>query len=102
MKSIINSEQVKKLVIEVVENALNECAHQQECNGEPYECFDCSDPNNTVSLGMMRPTVEMRALSDTPPTQLKLSFDFYFGTDTHADKRGRLVCQPSIDLTKIK
>lgn len=105
MKSVINSEQIKKLVIEAVEKALNECAFQHEANGKPYEGFDYLNLNENglpSSMGMVEPSVEMKTFSETSPTQLKLTLEFYFDEATHMNKHGKLFCQPVINLMNLK
>jgi hypothetical protein len=104
-KSIINSEQLKKVVHDVVDKALEECAYQQEANGMPYEGFDCKNLNEyglPTSMGLIEPNVEMKEFSNTKPTQAKITIEFYFGEETHKNKHGKLVCMPVIDLTNIK
>jgi hypothetical protein len=104
-KSIINSEQVKKAVHDVVDKALEACAYQQEANGIPYEGFDYENLNENglpTSMGLVEPSVEMKKFSDTKPTQAKITIEFYFGEESHRDKHGKLFCMPVIDLTNIK
>jgi hypothetical protein len=96
-KSIINSEQVKKAVHDVVDKALEECAYQQEAHGKPYEGFD-----ESKSMGLLEPTAEMKTVSESKPTQVKITVEFFFGEETHTNKRGKLVCIPVVDLTNIK
>lgn len=88
VKSIINSHPIKLAVRKVVDKALKECAYQQAASGESYNGADPSD--------------EMKEFSEAKPTQAKITIDFYFGEETHADKHGKLVCIPVVDLTNIK
>lgn len=41
----------------------------------------------------------MREFANAKPTQAKITIEFYFGEETHTNKRGKLVCMPVIDLT---
>lgn len=104
-KSIINSEQVKKAVHNVVEEALEKCAEQQEAHGKPYEGYDydhLDEEGLPALLGLIEPSDEMKAFSEIKPTQVKISIEFYFGEETHTDKRGKLFSVPVVDLTNIK
>lgn len=99
--SIINSKRIKQAVHDVVDKALEECASQQEANGKPYEGFDYNSLNENglpTSMGLIEPSVEMKTLSETKPTQVKITIEFYFGEGN----RSQLICQPTIDLTSIK
>jgi hypothetical protein len=104
-KSIINSERVKKAVHDVMDKALEECAYQQEAHGKSYEGFDESKLNEMglpTSMGLLEPTDEMKTFSESKPTQVKITVEFFFGEETHANKRGKLVCTPVINLIDIK
>jgi hypothetical protein len=94
MKSIINSEQVKKLVAEAVEKALIECATQHEANAEAYMGNDCKT---------YQPSEDMLKFANTPPEKLKLTFNFYWSKeDASKGQPTEMFCQPVIDLTGIK
>jgi hypothetical protein len=103
-KSIINSESVKKVVYKAMDEALEQCAHQQNANGMPYEGFDYDnlDENGLpASMGLIQPSNEMKAFSETKPTQAKITIEFYFGEETHQNKHGKLISIPVIDLKNI-
>jgi hypothetical protein len=74
MKSIINSDKVKKLVAEAVEKALEECAFQHQSN--------IDNPDNWCKPYR------------TPVGKLTLTFSFKFNN-------GEIWCQPVINLTDI-
>jgi hypothetical protein len=101
MKSIINSEQVKKLVFEIVEKTLEECAFQHDVAGQPYEGFDSKNLNEEglpTSLGLVTPPEWSIKFANTQPVKLKLTFEFYL----EGSERSNLFCQPVIDLTDAK
>jgi hypothetical protein len=92
MKSIINSDEVKKLVADAVEKALIECAAQHEANSEPYVATD-----GTVHL----PEHPLPALVDSQPIKLKLTFNLFWTQDETDRKVPDMWCQPIIDLTSV-
>jgi hypothetical protein len=79
MKSNINSEQVKKLVADAVEKALNQCAYQHDCN---------------LEMGS-----SSHKITNSQPVKLKLTFDFFWTSDER--KIPDMFCQPTIDLTVV-
>jgi len=87
-KSIINSKQVKMAVRKAVDEALKECAFQQEAHGKTYDGVPQSN--------------EAKEFSEAKPTQVKITIDFYFGEETHTNKHGKLVCVPIVNLTSIE
>ena len=78
MKSDINSDRVKQLVIEAVKNALDRCATQHKAHDDllPY--------------------------ATKQPQQLKLKLEFEFEVFSPAGKGGTIVCCPVIDLTILE
>jgi hypothetical protein len=83
MKSVINSEEVKKLVAAAVEKAINECAFQHQAN------IDDPDTWNAVYV-------------NAQPKLLKLKFEFEFEFENlSGGKPGWIVCQPVIDLINL-
>ena len=67
MTSIINSENIKKIVLRAVEKALIECASQHELNGLPY---------NGVDGNIYEPSEDMLKFSNNQPTKLKIKLEF--------------------------
>lgn len=82
MKSNINSDQVKKLIIEAVEKALEECAFQHQATA------DNPDSSNDRYRDQ--------------PSQLKLTFLFRFNQLSGQGVPGEIWCLPVIDLSQIK
>lgn len=76
MKSIIDQDNIKNIIMKTVEKALKECAIQHnyniEDNIEPY--------------------------SNSQPNKLKLTLEFNFNDE----KRGCIICQPIVYLCNNK
>jgi hypothetical protein len=92
MKSNIDSEQVKKIVIETVEKALEECAFQHQVNIEAPD-----DPNDLqMKTGHFLKYKEQ-------PFELRMTLLFHFGENIKSPNMpGMIYCQPIIDLTGIE
>jgi hypothetical protein len=91
MSSYIRSEEVKNLVIDSVYKILNVCADQHEAHSKPYV-----DVDGVTQV----PTSEMLKLADDHPAKLRICLDFQFTNDEDPNKSWRIVCEPTIDLTK--
>ena|SRR5271170_1746502 len=106
MKSNINSEQVKRLVYEAVEKALNECAVQHEAYGEPYEGYDSvnlTEQGHPTPMGLVDRSEGMLKFANIPPEKLKLTFNFYWSKEgALAGQPSEMFCQPVIDLAGIE
>jgi hypothetical protein len=101
MKSNINSDQVKKIVADVVECAINECASQHEANGQPYEGYDSinlTEDGLPTPMGLIQPSEQMLKLANNQPVKLKITFEYYW----EGSERSNMYCAPTIDLTTIK
>lgn len=88
MKSFINSNKVKKIIIRAVEKALSECEKQHNANIDviPEHLKSLLDEPNQMY---------------NQPSFLKLKLEFIFDKMPNV-KPVQLFCQPVIDLTKIE
>lgn len=78
MKSIVNSDEAKKKILEAVSKALDECAFQHVASVLGSNFHNAEQPN-----------------------KLKLTFNFYWDDEQYPKKSGDLFCQPIIDLTDL-
>lgn len=102
IKSVINSDTVKKIVHEVVDSTLDACACQQEANDEPYMGYHTGEDGIPIEIGMCEPSSEMKEFARAKPTKVKMTFEFYFGEETHSAKHAKLFCMPVINLSDSK
>lgn len=82
MSSIINSDDIKKVVVETVLKALDECARQHDANGQSYTADDIA----------YEPTSEGLEFANTNPKKLSIKLEFYVGETTKCN----LFCNPVI------
>ena len=88
MKSFINSEELKKVILQKVEEALNACAEQHNSNIEMY---------SEKHLALLNEPIQMLE----QPSKLEVTLEFYFNKFDNI-KPIKLFCQPTIDLSTIK
>jgi len=91
MISYIRSQEIEKLVIDSVKKILNVCADQHEAHSKPYVDLDGTTQDATQ---------EMLKLADDHPTKLRICLDFQFTNEEDPNKSWRIVCEPTIDITK--
>lgn len=84
MKSIINSEPIKEIVLKAVEKALSQCAEQHNANIDQYNDIDHLGELDNIYM-------------TTQPIEIQLKLKFIFGGKNHS-----ITCLPYIDISKLK